>query len=273
MTSESLSKIVEQSLNSVNLERLKAVKGTSPNDVIFAILKLVSGDYVGVAESAVQTIVDYREGEFFRKYSKYLLGLVDTTPDQRNQFSQEIQEKAEDFSGNVICGMVDRLDNINKETVFAKLSVARIHEAISIENFFRLHSLLERIPYVDLKELPKYKEPFYDEKGDTELLFATGALELDTIDTKGGSNKYKLSRLGEGLLRWGFNIYLELEHGKGTNVELDMASDADIEALFNEKMKENRPAFKNETLYFPDGTKSGKYEDDGQYLYDLARGK
>ena len=109
--------------------------------------------------------------------------------------------------------------------------------------------------------------------GDTELLFATGALELETIDTKGGSNKYKLSRLGEDLLRWGFNIHLELEHGNGTNVELDLGSDEAIDAIFDEKMKANRPYMKDETLYFPDGTKSGKNEDDGQFLYDFARGK
>ena len=130
--------------------------------------------------------------------------------------------------------MVDRLDNINKETVFAKLTVARIHGTISVEDFFRLHSLLERIPYVDLKLLPRYKDPFYDESGDTELLFATGALEIETIDTKGEPNKYILSRLGASLLRWGFNIHLDLEHGKGTNVELNIGDDSDIEAIFDQ---------------------------------------
>ena len=133
------------------------------------------------------------------------MGLKETSGEERSRFALDIQEIAEDYSGNVICGMVDRLDNINKEKAFAKLSVARIHGFISIQDFFRLHSLLERIPYVDLKELPKYKEPFYDETGDTELLFATGALEIDTIDTKGGSNRYKLSRLGEALLCGGWN--------------------------------------------------------------------
>jgi hypothetical protein len=272
MTVEELSNIVQQSLNSVDLEKLKEVKGASAKDVFLAILKLVSKDYIGAAETAIQTIVDYREGEFFRKYCRYLLELAETTPEQRHQFAQEIQEKADDFSGNVICGMVDRLDNINKEQVFAKLSVARIHGFISIEDFFRLHSLLERIPYVDLKELTKYKEPFYDETGDTELLFATGALELDSINKEDG-NKYVLSRLGAALIRWGFGIHLELEHGKGTNVALDMGTYEDIDEMMNEKIKANRPVYKNETLYFPDGTKSGKEEDDGMFLYDLARGK
>ena len=98
-------------------------------------------------------------------------------------------------------------------------------------------------------------------------------MEIDTIDTKGGSNKYKLSRLGEELLRWGFGIHLELEHGKGTNVELDVVTAEDIDQITDEKIKASRPTFKNETLIYPDGTKSGNEEDDGMFLYDLARGK
>ena len=232
MTVETLSNNVVQSLNSVDLEKLEAFKTNTVKEQILAVVKLLCKDYLGAAESELQVILDYKEGEFFRKYACYLLGLKDTTLDERHRFSEDIQQKAEDGAGNVVINMVDRLDNINKETVFAKLSVARIHGAISTEDFFRVHSLLERIPYVDLKLLPRYKEPYYDESGDTELLFATGALEIETIDSKGGSNKYKLSRLGELLLRWGFNIHLELEHGKGTNVELDRATQEDIGEMF-----------------------------------------
>jgi hypothetical protein len=232
MTIEQLSNIVEQSLNSINLEKLEVTKADTMKEQILALVKLLCKEYLEAAESELKVILNYKEGEFFRKYACYLLGLKDTTVDERHQFSEEIQQKAEDGAGNVIINMVDRLDNINKETVFAKLTVARIHRAISTEDFFRVHSLLERIPYVDLKLLPRYKEPFYDESGDTELLFATGALEIETIDSKGGSNKYKLSRLGESLLRWGFNIHLELEHGKGTNVELNRATQEDIDEIF-----------------------------------------
>jgi hypothetical protein len=232
MTIEQLSNIVEQSLNSINLEKLEVTKADTMKEQILALVKLLCKEYLEAAESELKVILNYKEGEFFRKYACYLLGLKDTTVDERHQFSEEIQQKAEDGAGNVIINMVDRLDNINKETVFAKLTVARIHRAISTEDFFRVHSLLERIPYVDLKLLPRYKEPFYDESGDTELLFATGALEIETIDSKGGSNKYKLSRLGESLLRWGFNIHLELEHGKGTNVELNRATKEDIDEMF-----------------------------------------
>lgn len=273
MTAESLSIIVEQSLNSISLQDIKDAKKNPIKDQVFALLKVVAGDVLGAAESEMQAISDYKESEFFRKYACYLCELVETTPDDRYKFCQEIQDKAEDYSGNVILGMVDSLDNINKQSILAQLTIAKVHGAISIEDFFRLHSLLERIPWVDLKELPKYKDPYYDEDGDTELLFATGALEMNIIDTKGSSNKYILSRLGEMLLRWGLGIHLELEHGKGTNVELDVVTAQDIDEITDEKIKASRPLFKDDTLFFPEGTKSGEMEDDGQYLYDLARGK
>ena len=271
MTAESLSKIVEHSLNSVSLQDIKDAKKKPIKDQILALLKLVTGDVLGAIESEAQAISDYKESEFFRKYTCYLYELVDTTPDERHRFCQEIQEKAEDYSGNVILGMVDRLDNINKQSILAQLTIARVHGSISIEDFFRLHSLLERIPWVDLNELPKYKDPFYDEGGDTELLFATGALEMIIIDAKGGSNKYILSRLGEMLLRWGFGIHLELEHGKGTNVELDAITAEDIDVITDEKIKASRPRYKDGSLYFPEGTISEGIEDDGDSLNDIEK--
>ena len=46
-----------------------------------------------------------------------------------------------------------------------------------------------------------------------------------------------------------------------------------LEKRMDEKIDASRPKFKDGTLYFPDGTKSGEDEDDGQFLYDVARGK
>ena len=127
MTEESLSKIVEQSLNSVELKKLQDVKDGSAKDQVFALFKLLSGDVVGAVESEMQAISNYKEGEFFRKYVRFLYGLVDTTVEERYQFIEEVHKKAEDYSGNVIFGIVDRMDNINKEQILARLTVAKIH--------------------------------------------------------------------------------------------------------------------------------------------------
>lgn len=240
MTAEDISNIIAESINSIDLSKLKEEKGGAVKDLLLAILKLCAKDYIGAAESGVQSfkaIVDYKESEFFRKYYRFLFELADTTPEQRHKFCEEVQEKAEDFSGNVIMGIVDRMDNIHKEKILARLTIAKINGWITIEEFFRLSSMLERIPYVDLKMLPKYKEPYYDESGDTELLFATGSLNQHTIDANGPS-KYVLSTLGEKLLCFGLGIKVEMERELGTNIEIDTGSDEDIEEIFNEKMRE-----------------------------------
>ena len=229
MTAESLSILVEQSLKSLTLQDIKDAKKRPIKDQILALFKLVKGDIIG----GVEAISDYKEGEFFRKYVCYLYELVDTTQEERYKFCQEVQDNANDSPGNVILGIVDRLDNINKETIFARLTIAKIHGFISIEDFFRLCSMLERIPYIDLKELPRYKEPFYDEGGDTELLYSTGALILQTLDAN-GSNKYILSVLGEKLLCWGFGINLEMKRERGTNVSLNYLTNDEIDEILND---------------------------------------
>ena len=262
MSIQALSDIVSQILGTPDLSKLKVTNNDSIHAHNKAIVSLIP--YVGgaVAEE-LQQYYDYKEDEFFRKFVGFLIGIKETSGEERHRFAQEIQDKAEDFSGNVICGMVDRLDNINKETVFAKLSVARIHGFISIEDFFRLHSLLERIPYVDLKELPKYKEPFYDESGDSELLYATGALVLHTIDAN-ESNKYILSALGEKLLLWGCGVNIEMKREKGTNIEVDTASEDDIEEIFNQKLAEAQRK-QEEKEYIE--------SDRAMFDYDVLRGK
>ena len=271
MTTESLSQIIVQSLNIPDLSKLKLTDSSFWKSQLKALVSCIPM-VGGAAAEELQLYYDYKDDEFFRKFSRYLLGIVETTVEERRQFAEDIQKKSEDFSGNVILGMVDRLDNINKQTILANLTIARIKGTISIEDFFRLHSLLERIPYVDLKELPQYIEPLYDDSGDTDLLYATGALELHTIDAN-GSNKYILSKLGEKLLLWGCCINIEMERIKGTNMELNTITDEDIDAIVEESIKSARPRLENGTLYFPDGSKSGSMEDDDQFLSDLERGK
>lgn len=250
MTTDALSQIVEQSLKKPDWSKLKVNDDSYWLNIAKGALGAipVAG---GLAAEGLQVYFDYKDNEFFRKFTRFLLGLEETTEEERNKFAQEIQKKADDFSGNVILGLIDRLDNINKEAILAKLTIAKIKGDISIEDFFRLHSILERIPYVDLKELPKYKEPYYDEHGDTELLYATGALELVTLDSKGGPNKYILSRLGELLLLIGYGMSLGIEHGKGTNVELDTMTEEEMDELFDKKAESLRPRIEGEKLILP----------------------
>lgn len=232
MEIEDITRIIEQTLVSPYLSKINSDnKGDFWKKQLKIVLSGLTSGFTGALEREIQAVNDYRTGELFRKFVFYVHGLKETTSEERHMFADEIRKKAEDAPGNVIAGMIDRLDNINKQEVFAKLTIARIHGFINVEDFLRLHSLLERIPYVDLAKLPYYNEDYYDESGDTELLFATGALKLASISAEDG-NKYVLSALGENLLRFGIGVNIDVKRERGTELEPRTATKEDIDELF-----------------------------------------
>lgn len=163
----------------------------------------------------------YRENEFFKKLCTVVLEIKDIDEQKRYQFTKEVEEKAQDFSGNVLMSMIDRLDNINKGVVLANLIRARVDDKISIENFFRLVSILERIPYSDLDKLIAFNKPYYDDSGVTELLNATGAIDICVADSNPDSNnQYELTSLGRMLVQYGLKIDVSNTPHNGTTVQM-----------------------------------------------------
>lgn len=246
MTINYLSEIAAHVLGHKDLSKLKARdydNGRGHKKAILSIIPYVGGT---LAEE-LQQYYDYKDDEFFRKFVRYLIGMKDTTGEERQKLIKEIEKITEDFAGNVICGMVDRLDNINKEAIFANLSIARIEGKICIEDFFRLHTLLERIPYVDLVYLNKYQSNFYDDSGDTELLYSTGALVLSVIDPDSG-NKYRLSVLGQKLLEFGMGVIVEVQKKHGTFLKVESISRDVVESIIEEKQEEHKPRIEGSTL-------------------------
>lgn len=238
MDSNELPNIVQQSFTKADLNKLVPSKGLTWTDQFKAFVNIVPW-VGGFTAQEIQNIQDYKVSEFCRKYTTFIYGLQPYSEEERDAFCQEIEDRAKDYSGNVIMGIVDRLDNVNKQLVLANITNAKIKGLIRIEDFFRLTSMLERIPYVDLKELPKYEHDYYDDNGDTELLYATGALRLSTLDAQeGGVNKFVLSPLGCKFLRYGLGINVNVEHKMGTNVALNVVTSEDIDALFESKKEE-----------------------------------
>lgn len=183
----------------------------------------------GALAQEIQVMQNFKESEFFRKYTAYILGVADLPIQERKIFAEEIAQKARDSAGYLITEMVNRLDNINKEVILANLTKSRIDDKISIENFFRLASVLERIPYVDLVKLLSYQTPYYDANGDTELLNSTGVLRPVKLSEDGDT--YILSPLGVKLLSFGLNINIGEVNVKGTSVGLswnDISDDSDV---------------------------------------------
>lgn len=72
-----------------------------------------------------------------------------------------------------------------------------------------------------------------NESGDSELLYATGALMLASIDEEG--NKYFLSSLGEKLIIWGTLNSIDVKRTSGTQTPslLRSISKKDFDSIFN----------------------------------------
>lgn len=222
-------KITAMAVKSDKLSLIKSV--VKPKDVAKVILDLIYG-VGGLLEKGFDIYANYKDEEFLRKLATYVCSLSETSVEERCKFVEDLAAKANDHAGNVLMNMIDRLDNINKQKILAKLTIARIHDFINIETFFRLAHLLERIPYIDLQLLPQYKNDFYDESGDTELLYATGALQQSVIDAN-GDNKFVLSKLGCDLLKWGFDISVESQNEMKINTGVEYATEKDIDDIFD----------------------------------------
>ena len=112
---------------------------------IVSAIPCVGGSLSTEIQSIKNSVAEYKAYEFFRKFTCFICELGELTDTQRNEFVSEVEKVAEDASGNVIMGLVDRLDNINKEKILANLVIAKGKGEISIEDFFRLSSMLNSL--------------------------------------------------------------------------------------------------------------------------------
>lgn len=90
-----------------------------------------------------------------------------------------------------------------------------------------------------------YQEGYYDESGDSELLYSTGALQLASIDQDNG-NKYVLSLLGEKLMMFGLQKPVKANRTKGTNLpySFEEATDEQIDSIFAQEVGKGREMVK-----------------------------
>lgn len=224
---------VSKTITELDFEKLKSMKqGGFWIDQFKAFANLIP-DVGGAIAQEVQNYQNYKAAEFFRKFTAYIYGLKPTSCEERLKFCDQIEEKARDYAGNVIMSMVDRLDNIHKQSILANLTNAEIMGYISMEDLFRLTSMLERIPYVDLLDLLKYKEPYYDENGNSESLFATGVLRFAFLDTVNSRNEFVLSPMGQKLVINGMRTPVIVQFD-GLQIGLPTMTDEDLDQIFDE---------------------------------------
>lgn len=179
----------------------------------------IGGTMASEIKLTTSTYANYQASEFLRKFTAFIYELGDFEDKERIKFFEELEKVTHDTSGNVMLSIIDRMDSIHKQKILANLVKAKGEGKITIEEFFRLTSVLQRIPYVDLKQLPLYETEYYNENGDSELLYSTGVLRPAVYHQDG--DKYVLSPLGIKLMEYGLNYSVKPSQIKGTSTGLE----------------------------------------------------
>ena len=196
-----IEKAAEESMLFENLPQLPEgfnldqIVGSDVCDALLGAIPILK--YLKVGKDVYVSITDKL---FAKKFIGFLYGLKEIPVRKREKFINELRKSGE-ATGELILSIIDRLNHRSKTAILANLCIARIEEQISIEDFFRLVSMLERIPYVDLNRLEDYKEKFY-EPGASEMLYTAGAVRQVVMDAV-GDNLYQLTELGLRMLCFG----------------------------------------------------------------------
>lgn len=139
---------------------------------------------------------------FAKKYCYFILGLKKLNPIERYNVIADLKFKGNE-GGEILLSLIERLDSISKVEILSNLVIARIHEEISVKEFFRATSVLEKIPFVDIDELSKYQEPYF-QIGVTDILFSSGAVTLSSIGKgKVENDEYVLTEAAYNILKYG----------------------------------------------------------------------
>ena len=260
-----LSDIIQETLLIPNLAAKKPWKGhINWIDQLCAAVNLIpifGGAIAGEIKAITDISANYQAYDFLRKFIAFIYELGDFGDNERIKFLKELEETAHDTSGNVMLSIIDKMDSIHKQKILANLVKAKGEGKITIEEFFRLTSVLQRIPYVDLKQLPLYQTEYYDENGDSELLYSTGVLRPAVYHQDG--DKYVLSPLGLKLMEYGLNYSVKASQIKGTSTGLKWIELEEVPNI--EDVKNIAKQITDDQRY--------QESDQAMFDYDAVRGK
>lgn len=159
------------------------------------------GWLMGLAKGTQETYNEFIRYRFCKKAYKFLFFTKDIDRDKLNDFFREYSKASGEDGYELLLSVIDRVDNLVKVKYLANLLKAKLEGKISIDDYIRLNTALQLVPFIDLKTLPSYTESRKEGK-DTYSLFASGLLVMSNIDPK-GTNSYQLSENGLLLAKYG----------------------------------------------------------------------
>ena len=157
--------------------------GDTTDDVISVVNKHGFLDLIPILKWIVkpqEAFQDFRNLVFCKKIYRFLVFTSRYSKQQIADFFEEYSNASQENGYETMLLVLERLDNYNKVDVMANLLKAKLEGRISIDNFIRLTSSLQIVPYVDLRCLPDYLESI-GIRHDTYMLLAAGLLYQSEI--------------------------------------------------------------------------------------------
>ena len=213
--------VVDMAIDVTDITIDKFIESDFINDI--PVVNILNGAY-----KIYKNVQSYR---LAKKVFLFLYHTNDIEVDKKKEFVKEFIESNQEEGVDVLLSVIDQLDNQNKVVIMTRLLKARIDNNISIQDFNRLVSCLQRIPYSDLNKMPDYLERHY-EAGITEVLFAAGVLYDCFEDFDDGNDMYKLNRNGILLIKYG--LYIDIPVPESYPIERPSVIVADESMIYDQ---------------------------------------
>ena len=157
-------------------------------------------------QEAIQDLCNLR---FCKKLYRFLYFTSRYSKKQITDFFDEYASANHENGYESMLLVLDRLDNYNKVGVLTNLLKAKLDGHLTIDNFVRLTSSLQIVPYVDLKYLSDYLNSI-SVRHDTYMLLSAGLLYQSGIGVDGvgrdDSSQYQLNDNGLLFVRYGLGV-------------------------------------------------------------------
>ena len=208
------------------------IKVTIDNGVVQRIPIL--GHFV----EGTKLIEDFRNQRFIKKIYRFLYQTYKFDRERIEIFFEEYSQASCENGYELMLSVLERIDNINKVDVMTSFLRAKLDGYLSIDNYIRLTSSLQIVPYVDLKRLPDYLKSI-GTRHDTYMLLAAGLLYNSEIGADGvgkeDGSHYQLNDNGLLFVKYGLGV--DVSRCVKSESPIPTATEADIDEMWAKTME------------------------------------
>jgi hypothetical protein len=194
-------------INSVTSEKLIELSsdlGESFIDVMMEEGVIKNIPIIGAIYKFAKAGIGIREQYFTKKIYLFLLGIKDISSNARMRFIEDLNNPSYgQRAGETLLMLLERFDHMEKPKILARLLQAKVLNKIDMNNFLRLANVLEKSYVHDLFKLSEYRDSKQFRGNESECLLSYGLIYLAVIDQMGIDRPYKLTSMGEDLLKYG----------------------------------------------------------------------